>query len=162
MMDWYQNFLKWFNSRPRWLQIFLIILLSLLVVLGFWLSDYKAQDSASSMMESTSWILGAILKFGIVLLLIYGAAIVFRRWQIGSVKSSTRRMKVIESTALSPRRALFLVQVDGQMFMVGATDQSVNLIAEIETSETTEVGITNGFADSYARAGERLDGLQVK
>jgi flagellar biosynthetic protein FliO len=119
-------------------------------------------DTAASTMDSTTWILGAVLKFGIVLLMIYGAAIVFRRWQVGSVKSSTRRMKVIESTALSPRRTLFLVEVDGQTFMVGATDQSINLIAEIETPDSAEVIPSAGFADSFVRAGERLDNLQVK
>lgn len=161
-MDWYQKFLKWFSTRPRWLQVVLIVLLAVLVVMGFWLSDYKTGGSAAEMMDSTAWILGAVWKFGLVLLLIYGAAIVFRRWQIGGVKNSNRRMKIIESTALSPRRAVYLVQVDGQTFMVGATDQSVNLIAEIESAESACVATTTGFADSLAIAGERLDNLRAE
>ena len=68
------------------MQIVLILVLSVLVVVGFWLTDYQTGDSTASMIDSTAWILGAILKFGIVLLLIYGAAILLRRWQVGGIK----------------------------------------------------------------------------
>lgn len=161
-MDTYKKFIRWFNSRPHWQQIVLIALLVLLCMTGYWLTDYQTGESASTMMDSTAWILGAVLKFGLVLLLIYGAAILFRRWQLGSINRSDRRMKVIESTALSPRRAIFLVQVDGQTFMLGATDQSVNLISEIGTLKGSEAVPIVGFAESFAKAGERLDSFQVR
>jgi flagellar biosynthetic protein FliO len=161
-MDWYQNFLKWFTSRPRWVQIVLILVLSVLVVVGFWLTDYQSGDSSPSMVDSTAWILGAILKFGIVLLLIYGAAILLRRWQIGGIKKNNRRMKVVEISALTPRRAIYLVQVDGQTFMLGATDQSVNLIAEVNPMDAAVNDTSNNFADVLSQAGNRLDVLSGK
>lgn len=161
-MDWYQNFLKWFTSRPRWMQVVFILLLSVLVVIGFWLTDYQTGDSTASMVDSTAWILSAILKFGIVLLLIYGAAIILRRWQVGGIKKNNRRMKILEISALTPRRAIYLVQVDGQTFMLGATDQSVNLIAEIDQMEAAVIEPSSIFADVLNQAGDRLDVLPGK
>jgi|WetSurMetagenome_2_1015567.scaffolds.fasta_scaffold26441_6 flagellar biosynthetic protein FliO len=158
-MDWYQNFLKWFTSRPRWMQVVFIVLLSVLVVAGFWLTDYQSGDSTASMVDSTAWILGAILKFGIVLLLIYGAAILLRRWQVGGIKKNNRRMKILEISALTPRRAIYLVQVDGQTFMLGATDQSVNLIAEVDQMESAVADPSQHFSDALIQAGDRLDVL---
>ena len=161
-MDWYQNFLKWFTSRPRWMQVVLILLLSVLVVAGFWLTDYQSGDSPASMVDSTAWILGAILKFGIVLLLIYGAAILLRRWQVGGIKKNNRRMKILEISALTPRRAIYLVQVDGQTFMLGATDQSVNLISEVNQMDAAAIEPASNFADVLHQAGDRLDVLPGK
>jgi flagellar biosynthetic protein FliO len=158
-MDWYQNFLKWFTSRPRWMQVVFIVLLSVLVVAGFWLTDYQSGDSTASMVDSTAWIVGAILKFGIVLLLIYGAAILLRRWQVGGIKKNNRRMKILEISALTPRRAIYLVQVDGQTFMLGATDQSVNLIAEVDQMESAVADPSQPFSDALIQAGDRLDVL---
>lgn len=156
-MDWYQKLLRWFTTRPRWLQVVLIIALTLLVVLGFWLSDYKTGDSAASMVDSPTWILSVVWKFAIVLALIYGAAIIFKRWQTGNVKGSQRRMKIIETTPLSPKRALYLVELDGQTYMVGATDQSINLIAEVGSLEDHPAVPANNFADSLAIAEKNLE-----
>jgi flagellar biosynthetic protein FliO len=161
-MDWYQNFLKWFTSRPRWMQVVFILLLSVLVVVGFWLTDYQTGDSSASMVDSTAWILGAILKFGIVLLLIYGAAILLRRWQVGGIKKNNRRMQILEISALTPKRAIYLVQVDGQTFMLGATDQCVNLISEVIQMEAAAIEPSSNFADVLNKAGERFDVLPGK
>jgi flagellar biosynthetic protein FliO len=141
------------------MQVVFIVLLSVLVVAGFWLTDYQSGDSTASMVDSTAWIIGAILKFGIVLLLIYGAAILLRRWQVGGIKKNNRRMKILEISALTPRRAIYLVQVDGQTFMLGATDQSVNLIAEVDQMESAVADPSQPFSDALIQAGDRLDVL---
>ncbi len=126
------------------------------------MTDFSATGTANSSINSTSWILGAVLKFGVVLLLIYVAAIVFKRWQTGSIKNSIRRMKVLESTALSPKRALYLVEVDGQAYMIGATDQAVNLIAEVDSGEAIEPRSSHNFSEEFFKAGDKLDHLQDK
>lgn len=156
-MGWYQKFLKWFQARPKWQQAGLIVVLSLLFVLGFWFSDGSTNSSSGSMVDSPAWILGVFFKLGIVLLLIIGAAIFFRRWQFGSRINSSRRMKILESTALSPRRAIYLVQVDGQTFMVGATDQSVNLISEVELLEQGEFSKSQNFSEVLVKAEKVLE-----
>ncbi len=161
-MNWYQKFLKWFIARPRWQQIAYIVLFSVVLVAGFWLTDFSYTGTADSTLNSTSWILGAVLKFGIVLLFIYVAAIVFKKWQTGSIKNSTRRMKVLESTALSPKRALYLVEVDGQVYMIGATDQAVNLIAEVDSVVALESVAPHNFAEEFFKAGDKLDHFQEK
>ena len=66
-------------------------------------------------------------------------------------------MKIIESTALSPRRSIYLIQVDGQTYMVGATDQSVNLISEVESLENGENVKPHKFSEVLAKAGDLLE-----
>jgi flagellar biogenesis protein FliO len=66
-------------------------------------------------------------------------------------------MKIIESTSLSPRRAIYLIQVDGQTYMVGATDQSVNLISEVESLEIGENVKPPLFSEVLTKAGDLLE-----
>lgn len=46
-----------------------------------------------------------------------------------------RRMRVVESVSLEPRRALHLVQVSGRYLLVGSTDGSIRLIAELDPEQ---------------------------
>jgi flagellar biogenesis protein FliO len=39
---------------------------------------------------------------------------------------------LLETTRLSPRQALHLIRAGGQMYLIGATDQGVTLLAEVE------------------------------
>ena len=71
-------------------------------------------------------------------------------------------MKILEISALTPRRAIYLVQVDGQTFMLGATDQCVNLISEVNQIEAAAVEPSGNFADVLTQAGDRLDVLPGK
>jgi hypothetical protein len=52
--------------------------------------------------------------------------------------------------------------VDGQTFMLGATDQSVNLIAEVNPMEAAVIEPSSIFADVLNQAGDRLDVLPGK
>jgi flagellar biogenesis protein FliO len=39
---------------------------------------------------------------------------------------------------LNPKRALHIVQVGGQTLLIGATDQSITLISELDPAEQTQ------------------------
>ncbi|HEX2980903.1 MAG TPA: flagellar biosynthetic protein FliO, partial [Anaerolineaceae bacterium] len=79
------------------------------------------------------------LKLGGVVLLIYLCYLLVRRWQGGSTwKPAARRMNVIETVHLTPRRALHLVQVGDQTLLIGATDQSVSLISTVTNGEAVQ------------------------
>lgn len=80
--------------------------------------------------------LETLLKLVGVLLLIVGSALVFRRWWLNRGFSGGKgRLAVVETVRMSPRQALHLVRVGEQYFLVGATDQSVGLIAAVSPAD---------------------------
>ncbi len=75
--------------------------------------------------------LGLILKLGLVVALIYASLLGLRRWQIGGA-GRARRLAVLETVRLSPRQAIHLVRAGERWLLVGATDQALALLSEIE------------------------------
>lgn len=79
-----------------------------------------------------SFVLDVIFKLALVLALIYGSLYLLRRWQVGAFASTRRQLTVLETTRLSARQFLHLVRVGEQAWLIGATDQAVSLLAEVE------------------------------
>ena len=79
-----------------------------------------------------SFALDVIFKLALVLALIYGSLYLLRRWQIGAFASARRQLTVLETTRLSPRQSLHLVRVGERAWLIGATDQALSLLAEVE------------------------------
>lgn len=80
-----------------------------------------------------SFVLDVIFKLAFVLALIYGSLYLLRRWQVGAFASARQRqLAVLETTRLSPRQSLLLVRVGERAWLIGATDQAVSLLAEVE------------------------------
>jgi flagellar biogenesis protein FliO len=53
-------------------------------------------------------------------------------------------MRLMESLRLSPKQALHLISVGDQQFLIGATDQNVAVIAQVESGvETALVATSN-------------------
>jgi flagellar biogenesis protein FliO len=67
--------------------------------------------------------------------LIFIASVIFRKMKGQKVFRSNRQMALKETINLTPKRSLHLVEIDGRKFMLGSTDQAVNLIAEITDVE---------------------------
>ena len=87
--------------------------------------------------------LDVLLKLGLVIGLIYLSLYFLRRWQGKLNGRTTRQLNVIETLSLSPRQTLHLVRAGTQVFLIGATDQTltqlspIDLLPEpIETSES--------------------------
>lgn len=71
-----------------------------------------------------------LLKVLAVLAAIAAAAWVFRRFvapRLG-LRHTTGRMRIIERLPLEPRRALYLVEVDGVAHLLGVSEGSVRLL----------------------------------
>ncbi len=86
-----------------------------------------------------------LFKLGLVLLLIYSCVIIIRRLQTNRHPHFRKYIKVIETSHLSPHRSIHLIQVGSQIYLIGATDQDVNLISKVDdqtllenTTETTQ------------------------
>ena len=73
-----------------------------------------------------------ILKLGLVVALIYASLYLLRRWQSGAFDPARRQVTIVESARLTPRQALHLVRAGERLLLIGATDQSLTLLAEVE------------------------------
>jgi len=78
-----------------------------------------------------SLVASVTFKLAFVIALIYGGMYLLRRWPGGWFTASQKRVSLLETTRLSPRQALHLVQVGNRTLLVGATDQAVTLLAEV-------------------------------
>jgi flagellar biosynthetic protein FliO len=96
--------------------------------------------------------LEVVFKLGIVVLLIYASLYLLKRLQAGTATGKRKQLAVLETARLSPRQALHLVQVGDQVLLIGATDQSLNCLLEVE-------GVVQGIFDAGI---EKVEGLQVE
>jgi flagellar biogenesis protein FliO len=65
--------------------------------------------------------------------LIVASSFLFRRWlQPGIVSRKTRQVQLLETIRLSPKQALHLVSIGDQQLLVGATDQAISLLTQVE------------------------------
>lgn len=92
------------------------------------------------MTQSDSWttvalFVNVLFKLGLVLLLIYSSVIILRRLQSSQNPRFRKGIKIIETTHLSPNRAVHLVQVGRQVYLLGATDHEVTLLSKLDEEE---------------------------
>ena len=85
----------------------------------------------------TGLLFNIIVKLAIVVLLIYVTLLAIRRWQVGKSGAIRRQMNILETTRLSPHQALHLVQLNQRRILIGATDQSIRLICDVEPQDET-------------------------
>ncbi|MCX8062863.1 MAG: flagellar biosynthetic protein FliO [Anaerolineales bacterium] len=86
--------------------------------------------------STSALLLNVFVKLGLVLLLIYSGAIVLRRRQNSGHPLRRKQIQVLETTHLSPHRALHLVRVGDQTYLIGATDQNIQLLSQIEAADS--------------------------
>lgn len=78
-----------------------------------------------------------VLILGAVIAAIYGIFFLLKR--TGNQKfQETRLIRLLSSKALSGNRALHLVEVGNQVFLVGSSDNAVSLVSEILDKETLD------------------------
>jgi flagellar biosynthetic protein FliO len=137
----FYRWLKKFSAFPKWLQGLIILGIMAFLTLGFFLisSGGPTTPAQDPFANSTALALDVFLKLIIVVALIYLAAIFLRRWKGGKSFGMPRQMELKETIHLTPKRALHLVNIQGRMFMIGSTDQAVNLISEITPPEMVEL-----------------------
>ena len=90
-----------------------------------------SQTATPDLFGNLSLAVSVTLKLAFVLALIYGCMFLLRRWPAGWLTASKKRVALLETTRLSPRQALHLVQVGDRTLLVGATDQAVTLLTEV-------------------------------
>ncbi len=134
---------------------------------GSFLRDYAdlapAPTSGDLVAPSAADVVEFLLKFGIVLLALYGSLRGLRtlmarqRW----LPTSGTQVTVVETAHLSPRRALYVVRAGRQKLLLGGTDHEITLLAELdEEDQPGAQSRSEAFAAHLAAASETIDVLQ--
>lgn len=80
-----------------------------------------------------------LLLLGLVIALILGAVWIIKRISPQFNRAQGGAIKILSSTWLGPKKALFLIEVMDRVILVGMTDNNVNSIAEF--TDRDEVAI---------------------
>ena len=131
------------SKKQKWTAVLTIV--GLLCTVALFSVNGGSQTSGEPLGSIPLYFAGALIKLVAVLLLIVVSAMFARRWlQPGLRGKTVRQMHLMESVRLSPKQALHLVSVGDQQFLIGATDQNVALIAQVDGAlETSPVETTN-------------------
>lgn len=139
MPAWVNRIKQWYAvaSRRQKVQAGLLAL-SLIACLALALNEGPAPQNTVGEFSSLYFV-GVVIKLGVVLLMIVGFGALVMRWARNPHRFGRGgQMKVAESIRLSPKQALHLVQVGNQYFLVGATDQNIGLISEVNLPTPAE------------------------
>lgn len=90
------------------------------------------KDDSLFAMDTTGLVVNVFLRTAIVFGLMFLFFALLKKWQGRKITSPQKRMAVVESIRLSPKQAIHLIKVGNREFLVGATDQNMNLISELE------------------------------
>lgn len=101
------------------------------------LENYNAaahdQSIATSLGPDLTETVGFLAKFGLVLVLLYASLRALRNFTLGQQGqgSSSAQVRILETTHLSPNRALYLVNAGSKVLLLGGTDQQITFLAEL-------------------------------
>jgi flagellar biosynthetic protein FliO len=95
-------------------------------------SDGLFSTNPMDPMGSSLYYAGVVIKVVAVLMLIIGCGVVLRRWQTRRGGLLGRQMRVVESIRLSPKQAIHLVKVGDHTVLIGATDQNISMLSEVD------------------------------
>ena len=127
-------FKKWFETSSRKQKLTAgLFTFSLLSTLVLFMLNGTSKTTDDPLGSSPLYFMGVFVKLGGVLLLIVACSSLFRRWlQPGFQGKAIRRMRLLETVRLSPKQAIHLISIGDQQLLIGATDQNVSLLSQIE------------------------------
>jgi flagellar biosynthetic protein FliO len=127
-------FKNWLESSSRKQKLTAALLVfSILSTLGLMVIKGASGSSGDPLESTPFYFIGVFVKLIVVLLLIVASSVIFRRWlQPGGLGKRTRHVQLLETVRLSPKQALHLITVGDQQLLVGATDQGISLITQVE------------------------------
>ena len=121
------------TSTPKQKLTVALLILGVLSTLGLVVMTSSSGVNSDPLASTPVYVVGVFVKLGIVLLLIVGTSMIFRRYlQPGMSGKKTRQVQLLETVRLSPKQAVHLISVGGQQLLVGATDQNISLITHVE------------------------------
>ncbi len=96
----------------------------------------KAEDTLTKSSFSLGGYIGKFVAFlGVILLFFYGAVTLMKKGVIKKGKlgflNSTKTVEVLNTTYVGPKKSLLLIKAHNQVFLVGSTEQGIQLVSEI-------------------------------
>ena len=141
------------SRNKKYLLIVAIILCVVIFTVFVWAAyisltnPVATQDGSALYSASTTTIVfNVVLRLMLVLALIYLCFGAYKWVQNKkSFSQPQKRLSVLETIRLSPRQSIHIVRVDRQEYLIGATDQTMNLLSEIDglPQEMEEIGKEN-------------------
>ena len=134
-----KSLMQWWRAaspRSRWMAG--IVLFSVLCTGAVLILSGQPVGDSSSAAPDLSGLdyLSAFFKLLCVLALIIGGGILLRRFSNRSTaQGKLRQLQVVETVRLSPKQTMHIVRAGDKVLLVGATDQSLALISEINLVE---------------------------
>ncbi|MBO6179663.1 MAG: flagellar biosynthetic protein FliO [Selenomonadaceae bacterium] len=110
-------------------------------------NDVNPMPTSASWFSTLAYLISLLAVFAIVLLMAYGAT----RFIGGRFSSfnSNGAGRLIASVALGPKMSVAVVEVAGQMLILGVTEHNVSLLAEVidpeEIDRLERVALTNNM-----------------
>lgn len=145
------------RKLPRWALI--LITVGVIVVLGIamflLLPQQPTSQGDSSYLNSTGLAFSVFLRMGVIILLIVGLAIILRRWKTKSFTDQEKQISVLETVHLSPHRTLYMIKVEGQKFLIGATDQNISNLGPIAVSDQASEFISKESGKDFSEILQR-------
>jgi flagellar biosynthetic protein FliO len=144
---------------PAWMWVAGLLAVFGLAILA---AGTQAQPTAEQMvsgaqMSSAGLGVDIFLKLVLVLLLIYASVYALRKFQVGASGGTVKRLRVLETAHLSPRQKIHLVQIGSQVILIGATDQNLSFLTDVEIqaqdAEQPMLEQPGGTAGNKASAG---------
>jgi flagellar biogenesis protein FliO len=139
------------RKLPRWALITLTLVVIIVLGVAMFLLLPQTTDTQTSdpLQNSTSLAFSVFLKMSVVVILIVGLAIILRRWQSRSQSSQPKQINILETVHLSQHRTLYMIELNSQRILLGATDQSITNLCQINSSElnsnNSQASSENGF-----------------
>ncbi len=134
--EWSKRFINWLNRLPRWMVVAGGIVF--LVIGALLLMDTRstANSEGDPFLNSTTLALGVFVRLILVVIAIFLAMTLVRRWQNQVGRRPDRQLALLETLHLSQRRSVHLVRAGEQVFLIGATDQGISLLGQIPAQPT--------------------------
>jgi flagellar biogenesis protein FliO len=123
-----------------------IVILFVVLAIGMLMNDplpVTPDDKGGGAFGSTGLAMSVFFRWMAVIGFIYLAFLFFRKWQMKKTGPTQQRISVSERFYLSPKQTLVLVKTDNREFLIGATDSAINLITELDSTESNIAPIEN-------------------
>ncbi|MEI7845161.1 MAG: flagellar biosynthetic protein FliO [Chloroflexota bacterium] len=141
MLDLLNGFKKWVrNSRPESKLVAGLMVFSLVATILFFIMSGATNASNDPTASTPFYLFSVFIKLIGVLLLIFLCAALYQRWmKQGPRAGSVQQLKILETVRLGPKQALYLVAVGDQQLLIGATDQNISLLTQVESGFSQEL-----------------------
>jgi len=123
-----------------------IVILFVVLAIGLLLNDplpSSPGEPGGGLTGSTGLALSVFFRWIALIGFIYLVFLFFRKWQVNKNGPVQRRISVTERFYISPKQSLLMVKIKGREFLLGATDSSIQILAELdlddENSESSSI-----------------------